>query len=174
VAHLRIVTWNCGMALARKAPNLLALNPDIAVVQECSQNSVDVLQTHGLSGLWFGGANLNKGLAVFCSNKFTLQSAGGLFGKWVVPVRVQGAIDFNLLAIWACPVGTRLADNYIGQVFRCLMEQSGWFAKTPAVVAAGDFNSNSQWDAHRPRTKPHRSGSFVRRSWSDQCIPHSS
>jgi exodeoxyribonuclease-3 len=61
---LRIVTWNCGMALARKAPTLLAFNPDIAVMQECSKKSVDVLHSHGFSGLWFG-ANPNKGLAVF-------------------------------------------------------------------------------------------------------------
>jgi hypothetical protein len=104
MARLRIVTWNCGMALARKAPDLLALNPDIAVVQECSKRSVDVLYTLGFSGLWFG-ANPNKGLAVFCSKDFTLQSMDEFFGKWVVPVRVQGAVDFNLLAIWACPVG---------------------------------------------------------------------
>jgi exodeoxyribonuclease-3 len=149
MARLRIVTWNCGMALARKAPSLLALSPDIAVVQECSKKSVDVLQPLGLSGRWFGGANLNKGVAVFCSNRFTLQAKDELFGKWVVPVRVHGAVDFNLLAIWACSVGTRRADNYIGQVFRCLVEQSGWFRKAP-VVAAGDFNSNSQWDANRP------------------------
>jgi exodeoxyribonuclease-3 len=130
MAHLRIVTWNCGMALARKAPSLLALNPDIAVVQECSKKSVDVLHTLGLSGLWFGGANPNKGVAVFCSNKFTFQAKDELFGKWVVPVRVHGAVDFNLLAIWACPVGTKRADNYIGQVFRCLVEHRGWFRKT--------------------------------------------
>jgi hypothetical protein len=42
------------MALARKALNLLALNPDIAVVQECSKNSVDNLHGHGFNGLWFG------------------------------------------------------------------------------------------------------------------------
>ena len=149
MAPLRIVTWNCGMALARKAPSLLALNPDIAVVQECSKNSVDDLYRHGLSGLWFG-ANPNKGLAVFCSKEFTLQAGDELFGKWVVPVRVQGSLDFNLLAIWACPVGTKRADNYIGQVHRCLMEQSGWFRNAPVVVA-GDFNSNSQWDGNRPR-----------------------
>jgi hypothetical protein len=92
MAHLRIVTWNCGMALARKVPNLLALNPDIAVVQECSKNSLDVLQSNDLSGLWFG-ANLNKGVAVFCSKDFTLHRwanslANGWFpfgfmGKWI-------------------------------------------------------------------------------------------
>ena len=37
MANLRIVTWNCGMALARKVPSLVALKPDIAVVQECSK-----------------------------------------------------------------------------------------------------------------------------------------
>jgi hypothetical protein len=96
---VRIVTWNCGMALARKAPRLVALKPDIAVVQECSKKSVDVLSSHGFSGLWFG-VNPNKGLAVFCSTQFKVQAVDKPFGKWVVPVRVQGAIvDFNLLAI---------------------------------------------------------------------------
>jgi hypothetical protein len=66
MARLRIVTWNCGMALARKAPSLLALATDIAVIQECSKKSVDVISGHGFSGLWFG-ANPNKGLAVFSS-----------------------------------------------------------------------------------------------------------
>jgi hypothetical protein len=100
LAHLRIVTWNCGMALARKAPSLLALNPDVAIVQECSKNSVDDLHGHGFTGLWFG-ANPNKGLAVFCRKGFALQAVGKPFGKWVVPVRVRGAVvDFNVSTCW--------------------------------------------------------------------------
>ena len=68
----------------------------------------------------------------------------------VVPVRVHGAkVDFNLLAIWACPVGTKRADKYIGAVHRCLVEHSRWFSNAPVVVA-GDFNNNSQLDASRP------------------------
>jgi hypothetical protein len=136
MAHLRIVTWNCGMALARKAPSLLALNPDIAVVQECAKKSADVLHSHGFSGLWLG-ANPNKGLAVFCRKGFALQAVGKPFGKWVAPVRVHGTgVDFNLLAIWACPVGTNRADNYIGEVHRCLVEDRSWFGKAPAVAAS--------------------------------------
>src|SRR5271170_3542591 len=93
MARLRIVTWNCGMAVARKAPSLMALNPDIAVVQECSKKSVDVLHSHGFSGLWFG-ANPNKGLAVFCGTQFKVQAVYKPFGRWVVPVRVHGgAVD---------------------------------------------------------------------------------
>jgi len=149
MARLRIVTWNCGMALAQKVPSLLALNPDIAVIQECSKKSLVILHDHGFPGLWFG-ANPNKGLAVFCSKDFTLQAVDKLFGKWVVPVRVHGAIvDFNMLAIWACSVGTKRADNYIGGVHRCLVKHRGWF-KNRLVAAAGDFNSNVQWDANRP------------------------
>ena len=148
MARLRIVTWNCGMALARKAPSLLALRPDIAVVQECSKKSVDVISSHGFSGLWFG-ADPNKGLAVFCSTHFKVQAVDKVFGKWVIPVRVCGAVDFNLLAVWACPVGTKRADNYIGEVHRCLVQHGDWFSNAP-VVAAGDFNSNSQWDKSHP------------------------
>jgi len=146
---MRIVTWNCGMALAGKAPNLLALNPDIAVVQECSQKSVDDLRGDSLAGLWFG-TNVNKGLGVFCGKRLTLQEVDKPFGKWIVPVQVHGAaVDFNLLAIWACTVGTKRADNYIGEVHRCLVKHRRWFSNAP-VVAAGDFNSNAQWDANRP------------------------
>ena len=74
---------------------------------------------------------------------------GKPFGKWVVPVRVQGTVNLNLLAVWACPVGTKRADNYIAEVHRCVVEQRDWFSSAP-VVAAGDFNSNVQWDANRP------------------------
>ena len=137
------------MALARKAPNLFALHPDIAVVQECSKKSVDALHDQGFSGLWFG-VNPNKGLAVFCSKGFTLQAVDEPFGRWVVPVRIHGdGGNFNLLAIWACQVGTKRAENYIGEVHRCVVKHSDWFGQFP-VVAAGDFNSNVQWDANRP------------------------
>jgi hypothetical protein len=34
---LRIVAWNCAMALQPKANALLALRPDVAVVPECGQ-----------------------------------------------------------------------------------------------------------------------------------------
>jgi len=74
------------MALARKAPSLLALNPDIEIVQECSKNSVDDLHSHGLSGLWFG-SNPNKGVAVFCSKKLTLH--------WSCPATLE-----SLFAAW--------------------------------------------------------------------------
>ena len=76
---MRIVTWNCGMALARKAPDLLALNPDIAVVQECSKKSVDVLHGHGLSGLWFGAnpkQRVGSSLQEVCASSSGQEASG--------------------------------------------------------------------------------------------------
>jgi exodeoxyribonuclease III len=137
------------MALLRKAPSSLALKPDIAVVQECSEKSVDDLRGHGLAGLWFG-ANVNKGLAVLCGKRWNPEVVDEPFGKWVVPVRIHGAADFHLLAVWAYPVGTKRADNYIGEVHRCLVKHARWLSKTLPVVAAGDFNSSVQWDANHP------------------------
>lgn len=81
---MRILTWNCGMALVRKAESLLALHPDIAVVQECPKKLVDDLRSHGLSGLWFG-ANPNKGLAVLCGKGWKPKVVDEPFGKWVIP-----------------------------------------------------------------------------------------
>jgi hypothetical protein len=93
---MRIVTWNCGMALVRKAPSLLALDLDIAVVQECSKKSVDDLRSYGFSGLWFG-TNVNKGLKIgkdstahttFCGQpqRETLCSSEPIFRSLFAPV----------------------------------------------------------------------------------------
>jgi len=85
---VRIVTWNCGMALARKAPSLLALKPDIAVIQECSKKSVDDLHSRGFPGLWFG-ANLNKGWL-----SFAVKSSQ--FKRWASP-SADGSFPFGFM-----------------------------------------------------------------------------
>ena len=34
---VKLVAWNCNMALDRKVDGLLALKPDIAVISECAE-----------------------------------------------------------------------------------------------------------------------------------------
>jgi hypothetical protein len=52
------------------------------------------------------------------------------------------------------------------------VKHAGWFRKT-AAVAAGDFNSNVQWDASRPG-RNHTGGSpSIGNSRSGQCVPQS-
>ena len=41
---MRLVAWNCAMALHRKLPALPALVPDLAVISECAHP--DIIATH--------------------------------------------------------------------------------------------------------------------------------
>jgi hypothetical protein len=52
------------MGLLKKAEALLSLNPDLAVIQECSEASMAQFQRQGFEVLWFG-LNTYKGLGVF-------------------------------------------------------------------------------------------------------------
>jgi endonuclease/exonuclease/phosphatase family metal-dependent hydrolase len=58
-------------------------------------------------------------------------------------------MSFTLIAIWACRVGNRTANQYIGQVNQALLSHPQWLSKGP-VVLAGDFNSNQIWDPKWP------------------------
>jgi hypothetical protein len=53
-SQMRIVTWNCCGKFARKANELLALNPDIAIVPESLLVDSNSLEKHGYRSIWFG------------------------------------------------------------------------------------------------------------------------
>jgi exonuclease III len=144
---MRIVTWNCQMGLDKKVDALLSLNPDVAVVPECSEKSAIALRQRGFNTLWFG-SNPDKGLGVICRQDWALRALAQPAQKWIAPVEVDAPTPFTLLAVWACQVGAKRADNYIGQVYQSLIAHPEWFSQQP-VVLAGDLNSNKIWDAHR-------------------------
>ena len=64
---MRLVAWNCNMALHRKRAALHTLKPDVAVLSECAspERLAERLGADGLScdPVWIG-ANRDKGLAV--------------------------------------------------------------------------------------------------------------
>ncbi len=144
---MRIVTWICQMAFDKKAEALLSLNADVAVIQECSEKSSIAFRRHGYESLWFG-SNLLKGLGVFCREGRMIRAISEPVHKWIVPIEVNGATPFTLIAIWAYRVGHKHADNYIGQVYQALTAHPEWFDGLP-VVLAGDLNSNKIWDPER-------------------------
>jgi exodeoxyribonuclease III len=64
---MRIVIWNCNMALHTKYEHLLALAPDIAVIPECA--NINVMREKApnflpASSIWIGDSR-QKGLGVF-------------------------------------------------------------------------------------------------------------
>ena len=144
---MRIVTWNCQMGLDKKADALLSLNPDLAVVQECSEGSTLALQERGYEALWFG-SNPLKGLGVFCRKGWSIRALHEPRQNWIVPISVDAPTPFTLIAVWACRMGEGRANRYIGLVYQSLMYHPEWFDGR-AVVLAGDLNSNKIWDAKR-------------------------
>lgn len=149
---MRIVAWNCRMALAKKRDLLYKLRPDIAVISECSQDSMLVCKQDGFESRWWG-ENKNKGLGVLAQKPWSLECVGKpglqLRQRWIAPVRVHGPTDFLLLAVWAGRVRDRKEMNYVGQIHEAIVCHPEWFADERPVVIGGDFNSNKIWDGGR-------------------------
>jgi exonuclease III len=171
---MRIVVWNCRMALAKKRELLYRLRPDVAVIPECSRDAMLACQSDGFDTGWWG-ENKHKGLGVLAAKPWSLDPHCGSQNigqqsqsqrnrpsrttprqKWIAPIRVRGPRDFLLLSVWACPVGTVREENYVGQIYDAIVRHPRWFAAGLPTVICGDFNSNTIFDPGR-RKKKHSS-----------------
>jgi exonuclease III len=144
---MKLITWNCNMGFEKKAQRLFQCEPDIAVVQECSEASTRAGYERGYTGLWFG-SNSNKGLGVFCREGWVAQTKVDPVQRWVVPIEICGPVDFTLVAVWACAVTRNRRESYVGQIHRSLSSDPKWLNGSRTIMA-GDFNSNSIWDKNR-------------------------
>ena len=140
---MRIVTWNCQSGLRKKTAALLALDPDLAIVPECTQGAAAALTSAGYHQLWFGDPDA-RGLAVFFKPQFTLKPLGEPVRSWIVPLDVSCAAHFTLIAVWPCQKGGGIS-GYVKLLRDAFAEHADWFGHGPVVVA-GDFNSNAQFD----------------------------
>lgn len=149
---MRLVAWNCAMALHRKADALLALEPDVAVVSECADPAI--LRARGAPAvlldtapIWIGD-NPNKGLAVFTFNGFSARLDGAYlpYLRYIAPVHIEGPMRFRLLAAWAqnASAGTN-RKHQLGPLRRSLGKYRE-FLDAHDVVVAGDLNNNVIWD----------------------------
>lgn len=147
---MRIITWNCqsGFVSKKKAAAIFAKDPDIAIIQECSEGDAKPIHHKDYLSLWFGNPS-TKGLAVFYKPQWKLHPLSQPSHQWIVPIDVRGPENFTLIAIWACAVKGNVQESYIGVIHRALATHPEWFDRGP-VVMAGDFNSNSQLDRKHP------------------------
>lgn len=150
---MRLVTWNCNMALHEKWAELLALKPDVAIIPECA----DLDRLRALTPLfvpqeavWIGD-NPTKGLGVFGFNGYGLTLLPDFTPdlRHIAPVSVSGPTRFNLLAVWAFNNSgsvSRLGDQ--GPLLQALDRYGAYLTAGPAIVA-GDFNNHVIWDKPR-------------------------
>ena len=145
---LKIVTWNCNGALRKKFEQLLSLEADLYIIQECenpTQTNHSDYKRWAESHLWMGDSK-NKGLGVFASKNIELTPLNwsNLYQdhstKFFLPCSVAG--DFELLAVWAHHNNSP-TFGYIGQLWKYLQVNK---SKLKKAVVAGDFNSNAIWD----------------------------
>jgi endonuclease/exonuclease/phosphatase family metal-dependent hydrolase len=129
------------MAFGRKRDLVLAMQPDLLILQEVSRRDVDAIPaafTH-----WVG-SNPHKGLAVvgFGQHDYELAECGTEDLPWFIPLRIAD-LDLNVVAIWACVKTPQL--RYV-RVIHAALERLDPFIRAAPAVLAGDFNSNAFWD----------------------------
>jgi exodeoxyribonuclease-3 len=148
---MRIVAWNCNMALDRKFDALLDIKPDIAVVCECAEpdrfRARAKSDRMGGDPVWIG-QNPNKGLAIFTFNGYAARLAEPYYPtlRYIAPVHISGPMKCNLLAVWAQNASAGITrKNQAGPLHWALTRYKSFLSDRPAIVA-GDLNSNAIWD----------------------------
>lgn len=141
---MRIITWNCRRGpLEKKLEPLRALAPDIAVITETPRP-----KTARKHERWFGEGSL--GVLVIGSPACEIEPVSVGTGC-VHHVKVSGARNFDLLAVW-----TWSKPSYLG-TFRAGLQRYRKSANASDVVIAGDLNGGPKFDRER-----------VRKSWADE------
>jgi len=148
---MRLVFWNCNMALHRKADALVSERPDIAVISECAHPEIlakrgDTVLS-GCSALWMG-TNPNKGLGVFAFNGYTVTRFEPFYPslRFILPVRVDGPRRFNLIAVWAQNASAGVTRKHQSGPLRRAFGKYREFINSAPTVIGGDWNSNKIWD----------------------------
>lgn len=158
--QLRLVVWNCAMALDRKWEALVRLQPDIAVVAECARPDIVKHRLgHPLGtrdALWVGRSE-HKGLGVFCFGEWAahLDSSHTEDLEFVAPIRVTNPVPILLLGVWAMNHRARRTppDTKPGRQVQLALDRYVTPGDDGRVIVAGDFNDNTGWNKRaRPFT----------------------
>jgi len=148
---MRIVVWNCGMALHAKYERLMALQPDIAIVPECAEPDIlrRLAPDFRFADCEWRGALSTKGLGVFTFGNLTTR----LHQSWdprfhvFLPIEVRGYAMLNLLAVWAFSERTQKVVPNSAATALAVEHYTHFLEGAPAIVA-GDFNASVTWDSN--------------------------
>lgn len=132
------------MGYASKQADLLALQPDVALLQECSQKHI---KESGAPFSHWIGSNPHKGFGVlgFGNHAYTLSALYTPVYPWFLPLRVDERLA--ILGVWAHVKEKQ--EWYIRVTHHAIDYYRSWLTEGCSVVM-GDFNSNSIWDAAHP------------------------
>lgn len=146
---MRLISWNCQGAYRKKTESILALRPDILVVQECEHPDKYIYtQTSSKpdSQYWYGDSR-HKGICVHSFNGYKIDLLPNFNPKfrYILPFCVTGhGQSFTLFAIWAMSNKEHYEARYIGQIWLAINYYAELLKGNTILV--GDFNSNKIWD----------------------------
>src|SRR5262245_13891534 len=88
------------MSFGRKRDLVMAMQPDLLILQEVSRRDIDDLPT---SFKHWIGSNPHNGLAVvaFGDHDYAIADCGTDDLPWFIPLRI-GDLDLQVIAVWAC------------------------------------------------------------------------
>lgn len=129
------------MSFGRKRELVLALQPDVLILQEVARRDIDDLPatfTH-----WVG-SNPHKGLAIvgFGEHEYELDASHTDELPWFIPLRIMD-LNLHVIAVWACVKTPTF--RYVRVTHAALDHFDGFIRAAPTVMV-GDFNSNTIWD----------------------------
>jgi exonuclease III len=155
---MRIISWNCCWQKEgftdEKRNEILKLNPDILIVQECKQDDWQKLNYSEKTGHWYGDGkesqgnpNKNLGIGIFCNNKFSIDCS--LFKdldlsnmRYALPyiIKYKDEEVVTLFSVWA----KSGYEYYHVPIFNSL---EYFYTKIKSsIVLVGDFNTGSQYN----------------------------
>lgn len=133
------------MAYAAKQKDILAFQPDVLLLQECSEKHI---RESGAPFSQWVGKNPQKGLGVlgFGNHRYALSPSYTPEYPWFLPILVDDK-RLTILGVWAHVKEKQ--ERYIRithkaiDYYRTLLEKD-------LSIAIGDFNSNTRWDVSHP------------------------
>ena len=143
---MKIVSWNCNGKFREKFQDILELDADIYVIQECenpAESSCVEYTNFAQNYLWIGEQK-SKGLGVFARDSVRIKE--NYWEKFCLRNFLSVNVNncFDLVAVWAC--SPYIEEYYIYQSINIVYYNDN-------TIIIGDFNSNAIWDKkHGVRT----------------------
>ncbi|MGI9604557.1 MAG: hypothetical protein ACR2P0_00325 [Acidimicrobiales bacterium] len=151
----RIVVWTVGAAFDRKYPKLEALDANVIVAPRSANESrlLRANRTTHTSMVWVG-RHVQRGLGALAFGDSRIKLDGRRWDQrleWVAPTRVSGAVNHNLLAIWALNERARVTFRTNPQRAQAIeMMRLYRSLLTTTTVVAGNFDDNPVFHRNDP------------------------
>ena len=148
---MKVVSWNCNLALKKKFQAIENTNADVMVFQECENAEEDFFD--GYRFFWTG-RNENKGLGVLIKDKSArLHASFQSTFIYFLPIETD---EFNILAVWAFNHrAAKFGDGLSGNPIDALKHYKHWLKGKDQSFVIGDFNNSVIWD------KPGKANNFA-------------